>query len=69
MVLLHSWQIGDRVYSTKDPDITGTVIEVLPHSCLVKVRPDGGWFDLIYPSAEIEWFTRPPLKSSHTRHQ
>ncbi len=67
MVLLHAWVPGDRVYCVSRPEIVGTVTEVLPNLCLVVIHPDDvTGFRCVFPSADLEFFTRPPLKSSHT---
>lgn len=60
MVVLHRWEIGDRVYRVSQPDLVGTVVNVLRYSCLVAIRPDGDSDRVrIVPSADLEWFTRP----------
>ena len=60
MVVLHRWEIGDRVYRVSQPDLVGTVVRVLVHACLVAVRPDGEPDRVrIVSSADLEHWTRP----------
>ena len=73
MVLLRSWQIGDRVYLVAAPNITGTIVNVLRHSCLVQIRPDAdiqtnsGY--LTVQSAALEHYTRPEIGAHLTTEQ
>ena len=62
MIVLHRWEIGDRVYRVSQPDLVGTVVNVLRYSCLVAVRPDGELDRVrIVPSADLEHWTRPEI--------
>lgn len=66
-----TWQPGDRVYSVKRPERTGTVVDVIPAG--IGTQSNGGtdnikvqwdrtasfWFTGWYRDSQLECYTRP----------